>query len=119
MQYDARTPDEYLAMQEDDWRKERLLLIRDAFFAIPGIEEGIGHGMLRYSRNGDVFAHLNTQKGYVGVYLGVLDKLDPGGKIRGGMSCGKTCLRVRKRDGADVAARLIALKAARPDLEAC
>lgn len=69
--------------------------------------------MLQYRRDGEVFAHLNAQKGYVGVYLGDLEKLDPGSAIRGGMRCGKTCLRVRKRDGEHVVRTLLHRKAVR------
>ncbi len=112
MQYDAETPENYLELLDADWRRETLLEIRRAMLAVSGVEEGIGHGMLQYRRGGEVFAHLNAQKGYVGVYLGELERLDPGGAMRGGMSCGKTCLRVRKRDGATVARRLIEEKAA-------
>ncbi|MDJ1016575.1 MAG: DUF1801 domain-containing protein [Paracoccaceae bacterium] len=114
MQYDAETPDAYLALLEDDWRKDRLLAIRDIFLReVEGLSEGIGYGMLRYERNGDVFGHLNAQKAYVGVYLGDLERIDPGGAIRAGMNCGKSCLRVRKRDGLGVVRRLVARKASR------
>ena len=111
MQYDAETPEAYLELLDRDWRRERLLDIRAAMLAVSGVEEGIGYGMLQYRRGGDVFAHLNAQKAYVGVYLGELEKLDPGGAIRAGINCGKSCLRVKKRDGADVARALIERKA--------
>ncbi len=119
MQYDAETPDAYLADLEDDWRKAHLLAVRDAMLAVDGVSEGMGHGMLQYTRGADVFAHLNAQKAYVGVYLGELEKLDPGAALRGKMSCGKTCLRLKKRDDPAVAARLIEVKAGRPDIGAC
>ncbi len=111
MQYDAATPDAYLKMLDDDWRRERVLALRDVFLRLDDIEEGMAHGMLQYRRNGEVFAHLNAQKGYVGVYLGELEKIDPGAAIRGKMSCGKACLRVKKRDGVEVATALIERKA--------
>ena len=110
MQYDADTPEEYLKMLDNDWRRERLLAIRDVLLGVSKIEEGIGHKMLQYRRQGEVFAHLNAQKTYVGVYLGELERIDPGGSIRGKMSCGKSCLRVRKRDGVEVAAAMIVRK---------
>ena len=113
MQYDAETPEAYLDMLDGDWRRDHLMKVREAMLLVSDVDEGIGHGMLQYRRAGEVFAHLNAQKGYVGVYLGDLEKIDPGAKIRGRMSCGKTCLRLRKRDDPDVAKRLIALKAAR------
>ena len=110
MQYDADTPDEYLNLLEDDWRRDCLLAIREILRSVPGVTEGIGHKMLQYRFKGDVFAHLNAQKGYVGVYLGELERIDPGGAIRGNMSCGKTCLRVRKRDGIEVVEKLVTRK---------
>ncbi len=112
MQYDAETPEAYLEMLDDDWRREKLLAIRAAMLAVPGVKEGVGYGMLAYRRGEDVFAHLNAQKGYVGVYLGDLERIDPGGTIRDGANCGKSCLRVRKRDALDVALRLVGEKAA-------
>lgn len=112
MQYDAATPEAYLDMLDEDWRKERLLLIREMFLAIPDIEEIVSYKMLGYRRGERAFAHLNAQKGFVGVYLGELEKLDPESAIRGRMSCGKTCLRIRKRDNLHVIEALIERKLA-------
>lgn len=111
MQYDAATPAAYLQMLDDDWRKERLLAIREVFLGIRGIEEVMSYKMLGYRLGEDVFGHLNAQKGFVGVYLGDLEKLDPGAAIRGKMNCGKSCLRVKKRDDLGVVERLIDRKA--------
>ena len=112
MQYDAATPKDYLAMIDDDWRRERLLKIREMLFEIPGIAEGIAYGMLQYRVDGEVFAHLNAQKAYVGVYLGELERFDPGAGVRGGMNYGKSCLRVRKRDDLEVVKALVKRKVA-------
>jgi len=112
MQYDAATPVKYLAMIDDDWRRERLLTIREMLLEIPGIAEGMAYGMLQYNVDGEVFAHLNAQKAYVGVYLGELDRFDPGAEIRAGMNFGKSCLRVRKRDDLAVVRELVARKRA-------
>ncbi len=119
MHYHADTPSAYLDVLEDDWRKAHLLTVRDAMLSVKGVSEGIGHGMLQYVRGDHVFAHLNAQKGYVGVYLGDLEALDPGSQIRGNMSSGKTCLRLKKRDDPAIATRLITVKATRPDVAAC
>ncbi len=48
MQYDAETPEAYLKLLEDDWRRERLLAIRETLLKVPGIAEGIGYGMRQY-----------------------------------------------------------------------
>ena len=82
MQYDAATPGAYLEMLEDDWRRERLLLIREMFLGVPGVVESMSYKMLGYHRGGAVFGHLNAQKGFVGVYLGDLERIDPGGVLR-------------------------------------
>ena len=110
MQYDAATPEAYLEMLEEDWRRERLLLIREMFLGVPGVAESMSYKMLGYHRGGAVFGHLNAQKGFVGVYLGDLERIDPGGVIRGGMNCGKSCVRVRKRDDLGVIKALIGRK---------
>ena len=110
MQYNAETPDAYLSMLDDDWRRECLLAVREMFLAIPGIAESMSYKMLGYHRGEDVFGHLNAQKNYVGVYLGELDRIDPGRAIRGKANCGKSCLRIRKTDGLEVAEKLIAAK---------
>ena len=112
MQYDAETPKAYLALLDDDWRKASLLEVRDLLLDVPGVIEGMGYGMLQYKVDDDVFAHLNAQKGHVGVYLGDLDRLDSTGDIRTGARFGKSCLRMRKSDSVAVAAKLIAAKRA-------
>ncbi|MGI9389121.1 MAG: DUF1801 domain-containing protein, partial [Boseongicola sp.] len=112
MQYDAETPQQYLAMIDDDWRRERLLAIRDMLLKVPKMSEGIAYGMLQYRADGEVFAHLNAQKAYVGVYLGELERFDPDAGIRGGMNFGKSCLRVRKRDDLGIVQTLIERKVA-------
>jgi hypothetical protein len=48
MQYDVETPSEYLTALEEDWRKEKLLDIRDIIFSkAPEIVEIIECKMLR------------------------------------------------------------------------
>ena len=82
VQYKANSPDAYLNEIDDDWRKERLLEIRQAIFElVPAVGEDIGYGMLRFAREGDVFCHLNAQKSFVRLYLGDVARLDPDGKI--------------------------------------
>lgn len=111
MQYDADTPDAYLALLADDWRRERLLAIRKMILeVVPDVAEGIGYGMLRYESGGNVVAHLNAQKGYVGLYLGDVAKIDPAGEFSAGLNCGKGCVRVRKRDDLEKVHGLLARK---------
>ena len=103
MRYEADSPEGYLAALESDWRKERVLEVRHLLLAVvPGLEEGVGYGMLEYRLNDEVFAHLNAQKYYVGVYLGDLARLDPDRHVTGSLDTGKSCVRLKKRDRADV-----------------
>ena len=108
MIYDADTPAGYLAALEDDWRKDKLLAIRDCFLSIDGVAEGMEHRMLRYKRRDDPVALLNAQKGYVSIYMTDLDALDTDGSLLAGYNRGKACLRLRKSDGIDVVRELVA-----------
>ncbi len=66
---------------------------------------------MQYRLDGEIFAHLNAQKAYVGVYLGELERIDPGVVLRGKMNCGKSCLRLRKWDDPEVVRALVSAKA--------
>ena len=63
MQYEASTPAHYITELEDDWRKEKLLQLRNLILEkSPGLTESIQYKMLAYSdAQGPVF-HLNAQK---------------------------------------------------------
>ncbi len=115
VQYKANSPEAYLNEIDDDWRKERLLEIRQAIFElVPEVSEDIGYGMLRFARKGHVFCHLNAQKSFVGLYLGNVARLDPDGKITSDLNVGKGCIRVRKKDSIEVLRTLMSRKAAMP-----
>ena len=66
MQYDVRTPVEYLEALEDDWRREKLLELRSIIMEYgPELTEEIQYKMLSYrDERGPVFG-LNAQKHYV------------------------------------------------------
>ena len=97
MQYDVRTPEEYLAALEDDWRKETLLELRSLILeAGPGLSERIEYKMLSYhDEKGGVFG-LNAQKHYVSLYVGDAAKVDPTGELLAGLNVGKGCIRFSK-----------------------
>ena len=78
MQYDAETPEQYLGMLDDDWRREKLLAIRHKMLAVPGVTEGIGYKMLAYHRGDTVFAHLNASESLCGGLPGRSRKDRPG-----------------------------------------
>ena len=97
MQYDVKTPAEYFTVIEEDWRKEKLLQLRDLIkLKAPDLEEGIEYKMLSYrDEKGSVF-HLNAQKKFVGLYIGDAKKIDEDGSLLKGIDCGKGCIRFKK-----------------------
>ena len=96
MQYDVKTPTEYIAILEEDWRKEKLLLIRDMILRhAPELKEKILYKMLCYGNEEGVFA-LNAQKGYVSLYVGTILKIDQAKELLAGFDTGKGCIRIRK-----------------------
>lgn len=99
MQYDAATPEEYMTLLENDWRKEKLIDIRQTILDYaPELEEKIRYKMLNFGkeeRDDYIFA-LNAQKHYVSLYVGTISKIDPEGKMLADFNLGKGCIRVRK-----------------------
>jgi|SRR5690625_2582818 len=99
MQYDVKTPSEYMKHLEEDWRKEKLIEIREIIFEYaPKIGENIRYKMLNYGdleKDNYVFV-LNAQKHYVSLYVGSIDKIDPSGELLDAFNVGKGCIRVRK-----------------------
>ena len=77
MQYDAKTAEEYLEMLEEDWRKEKILMIRQIILDYaPEMEEVIRYKMLNYGKDDDYVFALNAQKHYVSLYVGNIEKID-------------------------------------------
>ena len=61
MQYDVRTPNEYMASLDDDWRREKLESLRALIISHgPDLVEGINYKMLSY---GDKKGKYQDQKG--------------------------------------------------------
>ena len=102
MQYDAKTPAEYLDMLENDWRKEKLIELRKLIKKLgPELDETIRYKMLSYSGSkGGAFA-LNAQKGSVSLYVGNAKKVDPDGSLLKGLDVGKGCIRFKKTIAVD------------------
>ena len=97
MQYDVKTPAEYMAALEDDWRREKVEQIRAIIKGqAPDITEGINYKMLSYGEGENIVFHLNAQKSYVSFYVGDTKKIDPTGELLEGINCGKGCLRFKK-----------------------
>ena len=97
MQYDANNSEEYLELLEDDWRKEKLLVIRQMIFTYaPELEEVIRYKMLNYGKNDEYIFALNAQKHYVSLYVGTIDKIENAATLLDGYNCGKGCIRIKK-----------------------
>ncbi|GAB5524152.1 MAG: hypothetical protein Roseis2KO_20240 [Roseivirga sp.] len=97
MEYDVNTPAEYLEALDEDWRKEKLLELRELVFEkAPDLTEGISYKMLCYKDERGVPFHLNAQRGYVSFYVGDAAKVDPTGELLEGINVGKGCLRFKK-----------------------
>ena|SRR5690554_3956005 len=97
MQYVVNTPAEYMAALEDDWRKTTLSELKRLVHELaPELTESISYGMLTFDdADGGVFA-LNAQKGYVSLYVGNIDSVDPDGELLAGLNRGKGCIRFSK-----------------------
>lgn len=97
MQYEVKTPEEYIAALEEDWRKEKVLQLRSMIkVQAPEIEETINYKMLCYRGEQGIVFHLNAQKGYVSLYVGDAKKIDPEGVLLEGIDVGKGCIRMKK-----------------------
>ena len=97
MQYDVKNPEEYLEMIEDDWRKEKLLAIRQMILSYaPELEEVIRYKMLNYGKDDNYVFALNAQKHYVSLYVGTIDKVKNSETLLADYNYGKGCIRVRK-----------------------
>ena len=97
MLYDVKTPTEYMAALEDDWRKQKLQELRTLIkLKAPDLVEGIDYKMLSYSDENGIIFHLNAQKNYVSLYVGNAKKVDEDGSLLEGVEVGKGCIRFKK-----------------------
>ena len=97
MQYDVRTPEEYLQQLPDDWRQEKVNALRAIINDKgPELTEKIAYKMLAYGPDDSVVLCLNAQKSYVSLYVGNATKVDPDGNFLEGLNVGKGCIRFNK-----------------------
>ncbi|MEL7001127.1 MAG: DUF1801 domain-containing protein [Bacteroidota bacterium] len=97
MQYDVKTPLEYINGLEPDWRRNTLLEIRKIIAdKAPKLVEGIDYKMLGYKDEKGLAFCLNAQKNHVGLYFGDIKKVDPDNNLLQGLDCGKGCIRFKK-----------------------
>lgn len=97
MQYDAKTPKEYLDQLPDDWRRNKIDALRKIIIDMaPELVEKIDYKMLAYGAHDSIVFHLNAQKNYVSLYVGDASVIDPEGELLKGLSTGKGCIRFTK-----------------------
>ncbi len=95
MRRDASSPEAYRAAVEGPQR-ELLEAIRELCLEVPGVEEGIGHGMLDYPG----LANLAAQKHTVALYVAPAVLAKRRGDFAG-VDMGKSCLRFRRLEQVD------------------
>lgn len=98
MQHDVETPEDYYKAIEEDWRKEKLLKVREYILMHgPELKEGIQYKMLSFGSESSVVFHLNAQKSYVSLYVGDIKKITGAAtQSLKGLDYGKGCIRIKK-----------------------
>jgi uncharacterized protein YdhG (YjbR/CyaY superfamily) len=97
MQYEAKTPKEYLGKLKNDWRKLKLEEIRSIILHHgPALLEGIEYKMLAYGSAKKNIFHLNAQRAYVSLYVGNIDKVENAQELLKDFEYGKGCIRIKK-----------------------
>lgn len=88
----------FLEVLENDWKKEKLLEVRQMLLKHIQLKESINYGMLSYGKSSDTepLFHLNAQKNYVSLYVGDIKKIDPDNTLLKGLNLGKGCIRISK-----------------------
>lgn len=98
MIHGGKTAEDFLGKLEDDWKKERLMEVRQLLLNYKQLKEGMNYGMLSYGGESDdePLFHLNAQKNYVSLYVGNISKIDPDKTLLKGLNLGKGCIRISK-----------------------
>ena len=98
MQYEVKSPSEYLDKLENDWRKTKLNQVREMIKKHgPDLNEGIQYKMLSYDLNGKSIFNLNAQRAYVSLYVGTINKVDNAHELLKAFDTGKGCIRIKKK----------------------
>ncbi len=97
MQYDVKSPSEYLEKLENDWRKDKLMEVREMIKNQgPELTEGIQYKMLSYEYADKTVFSLNAQQAYVSLYVGNVDKVEDSRNWLKEFNIGKGCIRIKK-----------------------
>ena len=98
MQYEAKTPSEFLEKLERDWRKDKLEQVREMILKHgAALREGIEYKMLAYGNNKKNIFHLTAQRAYVSLYVGNISKVDNAQTLLKDFDQGKGCIRIKKK----------------------
>ena len=98
MQYEVKTSKEYLEQLENDWRKEKLMQVREMIIKnAPYLDERIEYKMLSYAKNGKSIFNLNAQRTYVSLYVGTINKVEDAQELLKDFDTGKGCIRIKKK----------------------
>ena len=98
MQYEAKTPGEYLEKLDSDWRKEKLEQVREIIKKHgPHLNEGMEYKMLSFGNGEKNIFHLNAQQAYVSLYVGNIEKVENARELLKGFDMGKGCIRIKKK----------------------
>lgn len=97
MLYNVKTPSEYLKKLDKDWRKNKLIEVREMIKKNgPELIEGIKYKMLSYEYDDKIIFSLNAQQAYVSLYVGNVDKVENARKLLKEFNIGKGCIRIKK-----------------------
>ena len=97
MLYDVKTPSEYFEKLENDWRKDKLIEVREMIKKNGSeLTEGIYCKMLSYEYVDKIIFCLNAQQAYVSLYVGNVDKVENARKLLKEFNTGKGCIRLKK-----------------------
>lgn len=98
MQYEVKTPKEYIELIENDWRKDKLMLVREMIKKYgPNLVERIEYKMLSYAKNEKSVFNLNAQRAYVSLYVGSINKVDNAQELLKDFDNGKGCIKIKKK----------------------
>ena len=97
MLYEVKTPREYLDAITDDWRKQKLMQVRELITKNgPDLNEGISYKMLSYEQDKNAVFHLNAQHAYDSLYVGDVRKVENAKELLKPFNVGKGCIRIKK-----------------------
>ncbi len=97
MLYQVNTPQEYLDVLQEDWRKEKVIEVWKILETEgPELQPGIEYKMLSFADERGTVFNLNAQANYVSFYVGDTTKVDASGEMLAGFNRGKGCVRIKK-----------------------